>query len=149
MKIKTIVCAALLAVSMTLTAADKPAAKEKAPHDGRLMDGATIRVEFLLTADRTAEAYLYDQKLKPVVPADQSVSLIVQGKDGAKTKIELGKGTEAFRSAGPVTIPEGAKAILTVKAGGKPENFRFDLDINPCKDCKKPNYACDCADCSH
>jgi hypothetical protein len=146
--LKLILCAALLAAPLVLAAADQPATpKDKAPHGGRLMDGATVRVEFLVKADQTVEVYLYDLKLKPVAPADQTVSLILQGKDGAKTKIDLGKGTEAFASATPVAFLDGARAILTVKAGGKPENFRFDPVMGPCRGCKKPEYACDC-DCA-
>ncbi|MDD2709488.1 MAG: hypothetical protein PHV34_15990 [Verrucomicrobiae bacterium] len=146
--LKHILGAALLAVPLALIAADQPnPAKDKAPHGGRLMGGTAVRAEFLVKADQTVEVYLYDQQLKPVAPADQTVTLILQGKDGAKTKVEFNKGAGAFVSKSPVTIPEGAKAILAVKAGGKPENFRFDLIMSPCKGCKKPEYACDCEGC--
>ena len=144
-KLKLILCAALLAAPLVLSAADQPAApKDKAPHGGRLMDGATVRVEFLVKADQTVEVYLYDLKLKPLLPADQTVSLILHGKDGAKSKIDLGTGAEAFASATPVAVLDGAKGILTVKAAGKLENFRFDVNMGFCKGCQKPEYACTC-----
>ena len=136
--LKRILAVACLFVPIALVAA------EKAPHDGRLMDGATVRAEFLVKPDQSVVVYLYTSKLAPLAPSDQAISLILQVKDGAKTKIDLGKGADAFVSATPVTIPEGTKAILTVKAGGKSENFRFDLNMGFCRGCQKPEYSCTC-----
>jgi len=118
--------------------------KEKAPHNGRLMEMEKIHVEFLVESDKTARVYLYDEKLKPVTPSDQTVTLVVQGKDSSKTKTELVKKDDSFVSAAAITIPDGAKAILTVKAGGKPGNLRFDLNMENCGGCKGPEYACSC-----
>ncbi len=118
--------------------------KEKAPHNGRLMEMEKMHVEFLVEADKTVRVYLYDGELKPLKPSDQSVTLVVQGKDSSKTKIELVKKDDSFVSDAAITIPDGAKAILTVKAGGKPQNLRFDLDMSVCGGCKSPEYACSC-----
>jgi len=118
--------------------------QEKAPHDGRLMEAGEMHVEFLIGADKMATVWLYDEKLKPISPSDQTVTLILQAKDGAKNTIELTKKGDLFVSSSALTIPEGAKAILVVKAGGKTSNLRFDLDMTACGECKKPEYACGC-----
>lgn len=119
----------------------------KAPHHGRLMETEKIgsmHVEFLVETDKSVSVYLYDGKLKAIAPSDQTLSLIVQGRDDSKTTVELVKKDDRFVSSAAVTIPDGAKAILTIKAGGKTENLRFPLDLSSCGGCKKPEYACDC-----
>jgi len=95
-------------------------------------------------ADKTVRVYLYDGELKPLKPSDQSVTLVVQGKDSSKTKTELVKKDDSFVSDAAIIIPDGAKAILTVKVGEKPQNLRFDLDMANCTGCKSPEYACSC-----
>ncbi len=136
----------LMCPSALLIAADghNHHGKEKAPHNGRLMEIEKIHVEFLVEADKTARVYLYDEKLKPVTPSDQTVTLVVQGKDSSKTKTELVKKDDSFVSDAAITIPDGAKAILTIKAGGKPSNLRFDLNMASCGECKNAEYACSC-----
>lgn len=136
--LKRILAAVLLSAPLTLVAADK------APHGGRLLDGAAVRAEFLVRPDRTVAVYLYTPKLAPVAPSDQAVSLVLQTRDGAKSKVDLIKGADAFASVNPASFSEGTKAILSVRSEGKPENFRFDLAMAPCKTCAKPEYACDC-----
>lgn len=118
--------------------------KEKAPHNGRLMELDKMHVEFLVEADKTVRVYLYDGELKPMKPSDQTVSLLVQGKDSSKTKTELANKNDSFVSDAAITIPEGAKAVLTVKVGGKPNNLRFDLNMENCGGCKNAEYACSC-----
>ena len=122
-------------------------AAEKAPHNGRLMETekvGSMHVEFLVETDKSVSVYLYDGKLKAIAPSDQALTLIVQGKDDAKTTVELAKKEDRFVSAAAVSIPDGAKAILTIKTGGKTENLRFPLDMSSCGGCKKPEYACSC-----
>ena len=122
-------------------------AAEKAPHNGRLMETekvGSMHVEFRVESDKTVNVYLYDGKLKPIAPSDQAVSLTVQGKDDAKNKVDLVKREDRFTSSSPIAIPDGAKAVLTIKAGGKTENLRFGLDLSPCNGCKSPEYACSC-----
>ena len=128
-------------VSLNLSAAD-PA--KKAPHGGRLMEVGGARLEFVVESDKKANVYLYDDQWKPVVPTDQSVTLMVQAKDQAKVKTDLIKKSDSFASEAPLAIPDGAKAILVIKTGGKIHNLRFDLDMSLCGECKNPEYACSC-----
>lgn len=120
---------------------------EKAPHNGRLMETKKIgfmHIEFLVGSDKTVSVYLYDAKLKAVAPSDQTLSLIVQGKEDAKNQVDLVKKEDRFISPSPLTIPEDAKAVLTIKAGGKTENLRFAINLAVCGECKNAEYACSC-----
>lgn len=108
------------------------------------MELDAARVEFRVESDRKARVYLYDDQWKPVVPADQSVTLIVQTKDGVKLKAELLKKADSFASEAPLTIPDDAKAVLVIKTGGKIHNLRFDLNLSICAECGNAEYACSC-----
>ncbi len=118
--------------------------KEKAPHQGRLMESDKGHIEFVVAADKTAKVYLYGHHLKAIAPSDEKVTLIVQGKDNSKEKIEFTKKEDAFVSSAPLKLSEGAKAVLTVKTGEKTKNLRFDLDMSVCGGCKTAEYACSC-----
>jgi hypothetical protein len=128
---------------MTAVSNAAEATKQKAPHQGRLMEAEKLHVEFLVDADKKAKVYLYDEKLQPVAPSNETVTLIVQGK-AEKSKIELTKSADSFVSEKPIPLSEGAKAILSVKKGEKTQNLRFDLDLGNCEGCKLPEYACTC-----
>ena len=115
------------------------------PKGGRLLERTEPKAEFLLEKDHTATISFYDAALKPVSATSQSVTVVVNAKEG--------KETVEFEKKGAVLVskskfPEGDSYNLVVQLRqtpeAKPQNFRFKLEIHECASCKRAEYACTC-----
>ena len=133
-----VLCAGLLSAR----AADKV---EAGPKGGRILEKTDPKAEFFVEKDRTVSINFYDAAGKVVTPADQSVTVFADRKDG-KEKIEFEKKGDALVSK--TKLPEGDANSVVVQlkqtADAKPQNFRFKADLSHCGGCKRAEYACAC-----
>ncbi len=133
-----------------LLAATLAGAAEKivaGPKGGRLLDSAPHRAELFVTKDRKVEVTFYDAALKPVAPGERVVAVTAEPKSG-RTPVALTKTATGFVST--VALPAGDEAYRIVvqvreKSDARPQNFRIDLNLAPCGECKYAEYACTCA----
>ena len=139
-----IAAVAVLGVGLaTLNAASK---KHLAgPKGGRLLEKTEPKAEFYLDKDHAVIVTFYSPELKPVVATSQSVTVIVDAKDGKKTVGFEKKGDVLVSKS---VLPEGDGYNLVVQfrqtAAAKPQNFRFKLETHACATCKRAEYACVC-----
>ena len=143
MKLKSLVFAvAALSSVVSLAAAEKIVG---GPKGGRLLEVDGQKAEFFVTKDKKVEITFYDSAMKPAAPAEQVVAVTAEPKSG-RTKLDLEKTATGFISK--TTLPEGTPYRVVVqmraKPDGKPQNFRVDLDLENCGECKRAEYACTC-----
>lgn len=128
----------------SLPAAEKATA---GPKGGRWLETAGAKAEFRVADDRRVEINFYDAALKPLAPAGQVVAVTAEPKTG-RTKLEMEKTAAGFVSK--AALPESAepyRVVVQVRSqpDAKPQNFRIDLNLEPCAECKLKEYACICA----
>lgn len=100
--------------------------------------------EFVVEKDRSITINFYNAELKPVAATTQTVTVITAGKN--KTTIEFEQKGDALVSKTKLPDGEGYNLVVQFKqsADAKPQNFRFKLDLHPCGECKRAEYACSC-----
>lgn len=133
---------ALLAVGSIAAAAEKIAA---GPKGGRLLDSAPHRAEFFVTPERTVRIAFYDAALKPVAPGERVVIVTAEPASG-RVPIALEKTSDGFVSKAALPAGEPYRVVIQVreKPGATPKNFRIDLNLGPCGECQRAEYACIC-----
>ena len=144
-KLKLIALAGLLCAGLfTSTAAEKI---EAGPKGGRLLEKTKPRAEFFVEKDRTISINFYDASLKPVAPAEQTVTAIADTK-GGKQKLDFEKKGDSLGSKSKLPEGDGYTIVvqLAAKPGAKPQNFRIKYDESTCGGCKLVEYACTCHD---
>lgn len=138
-----------LALLLALAASTASLAAEKivaGPQGGRLFDTAPHKTEFVVTKDHKAQVNFYDAALKPVPRGEQVVSITAEPKSG-RTKLDLEKTAHGFVSVAPLPdASEPYRIVVQVRpsATAKPQNFRVDLNLATCGECKLQEYACTC-----
>jgi hypothetical protein len=134
---------ALCAGLLTVAAAEKKI--EAGPKGGRILEKTSPKAEFYVEKDRSVTIAFYDANLKPVSPADQSVTVIADAKAG-KAKLEFEKKGDLLVSKTKLPKGDGYNVVVQFKqtADVKPQNFRFTLDLHTCGGCKRAEYACAC-----
>ncbi len=143
MKTKSVLLAvAALCSLVSLHAAEKIVA---GPKGGRLLDAEPQKAEFFVNKDRKVEITFYDAALKPVAPGSQVVSITAEPKSG-KATLDLEKTPQGFVSKTVLPAGEPYRVVVQVreKADARPKNFRIDLNLEQCGECKHPEYACTC-----
>jgi hypothetical protein len=129
--------------SVTLFSAEKIIA---GPKGGRLLETEPQKAEFFVNKDRKVEITFYDAALKPVAPAEQVVAITAEPKSG-RTKLDLEKTPTGFVSKEPLPAAEEVYRVVVQvreKPGATPKNFRVDLNLETCGECKHAEYACTC-----
>jgi hypothetical protein len=120
---------------------------KQGPSGGRVLEKVEPTAEFVVAKDRTAVIRFHDAALKPVEPAQQTVTLIATPKAG-KQVLEFEKRDGALVST--KKLPEGDPYPVVLQfrkaPSEKPQNFRFNLDLSLCGGCKLAEYACACHD---
>jgi hypothetical protein len=144
MKLKSsLIAVAALCGAVYLHAADKIVG---GPKGGRLLEGDGQKAEFFVTEDRKVEIIFYDAALKPIAPGEQVVAVTAEPKSG-RTKLDLEKTATGFvsKQALPQT-EEPYRVVVQVreKPDAAPKNFRVDLNLETCGECKRSEYACTC-----
>jgi hypothetical protein len=116
------------------------------PKGGRLLDTKPHRAEFFVNAQRQVEIQFYDAALKPVSPGTQAVAVTAEPKAG-RTRLEMEKTPSGYVSKS--ALPAGDEAYRIVvqvrpDPATAPQNFRIDLNLETCGECKRAEYACTC-----
>lgn len=124
------------------THADKVAG---GPKGGRLFDTTPARVEFVVTPEGKAEIIFYDAALQAVAPGTQVVTVTAEA-PGGRSVLELDRTATGFVSRQPLPGGTPYRVVVQVRAapGEKPQNHRVDLDLGPCGECSRAEYACIC-----
>ena len=144
MKTTTRTMTALLCAGvLSLNAADKK--QLGGPAGGRLLEKTEPKAEFVVGKDHAATINFYDNALKPVPAANQTVAVIADTR-GGKERIEFEK--KGATLAGKSRLPPGDGYNVVVQfrqtPDARPQNFRFKLDLQTCGECKRPEYSCIC-----
>jgi len=131
----------LLASASLLSAAETVGG----PKGGRLLETAPHPTEFFVTADRHVEITFYDADLKAVPPGKQTVAVIAEPASG-RTPLALEPTATGFHSTAPLPAGEPYRVVVQVRAtpDAAPQNFRLDLVLSTCGECKRAEYACIC-----
>ena len=147
---KTSILTILASVALALTPAAYAGKAEAGPNKGRLLENTgAARAEFKVNDDHTVTVTFIGADKKTATPAAaQSITVIADGKDGKKAKVEFEKKGDVLVSKGKLPEGDGYNIAVQVKekADAKPQNFRFKLDLSICEKCKLQEYACTCDD---
>ena len=141
--ITRLITAALL---IALTGSALAAVTVKAgPRKGRILEIENQQAEFFVEKDRTLSIAFYDAAMKPQPAAAQVVTATAEAPTG-KVKLEFEKKGDLLISKAPLPAGEHYTIVVQVKpsADAKSKNFRIPLDLNVCKGCSNPEYACIC-----
>ena len=138
---------ASLFLALTVSVAALHAAEKivAGPKGGRLLETEPQKAEFFVNKDRKVEINFYDAALKPVAPVGQVISVTAEPKSG-RAKLELEKTSDGYVSNSALPAGEPYRVVVQVRpsAEAKPQNFRIDLNLEICAECKHPEYACTC-----
>lgn len=115
------------------------------PKGGRLLETSPQKTEFFVTKDRKVEIVFYDAALAPITPAAQVIAITAEPKTG-RTPLELEKTATGYLSKQPLPTGEPYRVVVQIreKPDAKPQNFRIDLNLEHCGECKHAEYACTC-----
>jgi len=115
------------------------------PKGGRLLATEPHAAEFFVNADRKVEITFYDEALKAVLPGTEVVTVTAETATGRVT-IPLASNGDALVSSQPLPVGEPYRVVVQVRAeaGGKPKNFRIDINLDNCGGCQHAEYACTC-----
>ncbi len=142
---KTIRHLAFLSIAALAVTTVLLAKTEAGPKGGRLLETEPLKAEFFVNADRKAEFTFYDAALKPADPGTQTVAVTAEPASG-RVKLDLERTATGFISK--TALPEGApyRVVVQVRPGAdaSPQNFRIDLNLATCGECRKAEYACAC-----
>lgn len=143
--LRLLTLAAALCVGLfTATAADKHD-HGATPRGGRLLEKTEPHAEFVVEKDHSVTINFYDEKMKAVPVANQTVTVIANAKDG-KAKIEFEKKGDTLVSKTKLPEGDGYNVVVQFKVNpdAKVQNLRFKLDMHTCGECKLAEYACIC-----
>jgi hypothetical protein len=143
MKTKSLLLAAFAFATAALSA--DAAQIIAGPKGGRLLDASPLKAEFFVTADRRVEITFYDTTLQPEPPATQVVTVIAETPSG-QVPVALEPSATGFVSTAALPVDEPYRVVVQVRAapGAKPQNFRIDLSLATCGECRQAEYACTC-----
>jgi hypothetical protein len=115
------------------------------PKGGRLLESTPLRAEFFVTADRRVEITFYDAGLKPTAPGAQVVAVTAEPATG-RTPLDLEPAATGFISKTALPAGDPYRVVVQVRATteAKPQNFRIDLNLVTCGECRRAEYACIC-----
>ena len=138
------VAVALCVGLFTAAAADKHDQKVT-PKGGRLLEKTEPHAEFVVEKDRSVTINFYDEKMKAVPAADQTVTVIADAKTG-KATLEFEKKGDTLVSKTKLPEGDGYNVVVQFKAkpDAKVQNLRFKLDMHICGGCKRAEYGCTC-----
>lgn len=146
-QIRILTMAIALCVGLfTATAAEKDGHNHKVtPKGGRLLEKTEPHAEFVVEKDHSVTINFYDEAMKPVAVAAQTVTVVADAKSG-KAKLEFEKKGDMLVSKTKLPEGDGYNVVVQFKqtAEAKPQNFRLKLDLGICGECKRAEYGCTC-----
>ena len=117
---------------------------ELGPNGGRILElsrNETLHGE-VTVKDGKFQMALLDKNMKPLAPAEHSVSVTI-GDRAKPQKLDVQKVGDRF--VFPL-VKEGQWVIVQIRenAQAKPVPARFEYDPSPCEKCKAPEWLCKC-----
>ncbi|MBI2498508.1 MAG: hypothetical protein HYV75_11530 [Opitutae bacterium] len=142
MKTKSLLLLAALLCTAGLLHAAKSAA---GPSGGRVLSTEPLAVEFFVTPDRKVELTFLDPAGKPAAPGAQAAAVTAEPATG-KVALPLERSPHGFVSTTALPAGEPYRVVVQLRAapGAKPQNFRLDLALSTCGECRHAEYACTC-----
>lgn len=141
----TLIAALAFALPTVVAHGHEPGKIKVGPTNGRLLTEVEPHVEFLVTPDKKVELRFVDDANKVVAPGAQEITVTL-GERAKPTKLTFAKEGDKLVSNAP--IPEGNDYPTVVqireKAGAKPVNARFNLNMTKCPTCANAEYNCKC-----
>lgn len=123
------------------------------PHQGRIVEAGSVRVEFVVDKARKAHVYVLDGANAAVDAGAVTATLRANLKTGGKA-IPLAATTDGFdggsekvkhfTSKAALPSPDGYTLVLSVKSKGRTSNVRIELVESTCGGCGLAEYACIC-----
>ncbi len=115
------------------------------PKGGRLLENTNPAAEFYVEKDRSVTITFYDDELKPVAAAEQTVTVIADT-ESKRSTIEFEKKGDVLVSKSALPEAHGVSLVVQFKqtAEAKPVNFRLVYEDHICGSCKRAEYACIC-----
>lgn len=150
-RIRTIIVAAFVMGIIQANTEEKHEHKTiPGPLGGKVLEIGGSHVEFFVQVDRKVQVKLYDPSMKPLSPAEHSISVIAQAPAG-KVDLAMEKKADGWHSSKSLPDGSGYMTILQFKADAtaKPVNLRIKLDLGLCGGCKRAEYACVCEGHAH
>ena len=146
----TILTVGLFSLSALGAVDHKHAKAVSRPKGGKILEVDSSHIEFFIQSDRKVSVTFLTEDMKPLPPAEQSVSLVAQAPSG-KATLEFEKSGDSFISKTPLPEGDGYMTILQLKPkpDAKSQNLRIKLDLAECKECKHAEYACVCEEHGH
>lgn len=152
---KTTIIATLIALAFSSFAFADEKKKDDHDHDhehiiagptgGRMITEVEPHAEFFVNADNKIEIRFFNHDNELVVPAGQTVSVIM-GERSKPTKLAFAK--EGDKLISDQAIPAGnlLPTVVQIKAGAdaKTVTERFNLNLSDCPTCEYKEYACIC-----
>jgi hypothetical protein len=139
--------AAALCVGLsTIIAAETHGHKHLAgPKGGRIFDQTEPHAEFVVERDRSVTINFYNEAMKPVAAAMQSVTVIADARSG-KATLQFEKKGDSLVSKTKLPEGEGYNVVVQFRQtpDARPTNLRFKLDLSICGGCKRAEYGCTC-----
>jgi len=115
------------------------------PKGGRILEHTKPHAEFFVEKDRSVTVTFYDEDLKPVAIAEQSVSVIAET-GGKKTTLDFEKKGDVLVSQGQLPEEHALNLVVRFKQApaDKTHNLRFVYEDHICAECQRAEYACTC-----
>lgn len=144
MKKTTLTLLAALALGSAL-ADDNHGKIQAGPNGGRVIDSVEPHAEVFVTPDRKIQITFLDEKLRPIPPAGQSVTVIC-GDRSSPTRLTFTASGNALVSN--ATLPDGDNIPAVVRiqpsATDPVVTEKFHINLAKCPTCAHQEYACVC-----
>lgn len=120
------------------------------PKGGKVVEVEGGHAEFFVQPDKKVSVTFYGEDMKPVPPAEQTVTVIAEAPAG-KTKLEFDKTADSLISKEVLPEGDGYRIVLQIRntADAKPQNFRIEYHTEVCGKCNRAEYACVCTGDGH
>ena len=144
---KSIALKILTVLTLTLPAfaGDNHEKKEAGPNGGRVLTAVEPHLEFLVTKDRKVEITALTADLKADKLSGQVIA-VTAGERSKPTKLEFKDDGGKLVSSN--ALPEGndfpVSVSIKANASAKAVYEKFNMNLEKCPACKRPEYACIC-----
>lgn len=132
-------------LSVSVSSAVAHESIDTGPNGGRILAGVKPSTELFVTKDRKVQITFLGEDNKAVAPTTQVVT-VTAGDRAAPTRLTFVKQGDVLISE--TALPAGNEFPTVVQVKQTPEAkaavAKFNLNLEICEECSKPEYACIC-----
>lgn len=136
-----------IAVGLSVAASSAVAHEsiDTGPNGGRILAGTKPAAELFVTKDRKVQITFLNDDKKPVAVAEQIVT-VTAGDRAAPTKLTFVKKGDVLVSENALPAGNEFPTVVQIKqtSDAKAAVTKFNLNLEICEECSKPEYACVC-----